>query len=55
MADEKPTPSPTPTPKEKSDFQRGAEAIKRESEGGQRNENADKQMREIERQEKKDN
>lgn len=50
MSDEKRTPEPTPTPRpsEKSDFQRGAEAIKRESEGGNRNENADRQLRDLE-------
>jgi hypothetical protein len=43
----------TTTPQKRSDFENGVRAIKRESQGGQRNENADRQMRELEAQERR--
>lgn len=54
MPDEKPTPSPSATP-DKSDVQRGVEGLERQGRSGTVNENAERQMKEIDRAEKGDN
>lgn len=50
MANEKPSPTPEPkSPPEKSDVERGLEGIERSGRSGTVNENAERQLRDIDK------